>query len=357
MSPLVLHDGLLAIDREDLTGDQDAALRRVFPCARDAGSLAGTPPDIIVRGAATGHDAALAARPPVGEAEYDLLDDRETPTILFRYRGRPDLLITLSTPAEVCCLRGAETSLNRVNVHITWVARQVLARRGALLCHGAALERDGRALLLFGAPLARKTALVLHLIKAGWRLIADDKFILRDGEVFAIEHRINLRAGHLDAFPDLAAHPILAAAFRQHGRRRRAVLDRAIRRLPQSLAPLLQRFRPKEFQGVAAQSVFGPDTMAMRAPVGHAVLLSRRVPVGVSAAPPDQLLSQIAALQTMYPQRLARLSLHLAAMWPDQAVDPRALLAGSLGSGRLLNAHLPWSIPTQDAAGRLIDAL
>jgi RNase adaptor protein for sRNA GlmZ degradation len=45
--------------------------------------------------------------------------------------------------------------------------------------HATAVALDGRAVLLFGAPGAGKSDLALRLIDRGWRLVADDRVMLR----------------------------------------------------------------------------------------------------------------------------------------------------------------------------------
>ncbi|MFE7114549.1 hypothetical protein ACFU99_03895 [Streptomyces sp. NPDC057654] len=58
------------------------------------------------------------------------------------------------------------------------VIRAQLQAAGWALLRGAAVVRDGRALLLAGAPGAGTTTAALHLCRAGWELISD-------GQVFA----------------------------------------------------------------------------------------------------------------------------------------------------------------------------
>ncbi|WP_149539399.1 HPr kinase/phosphorylase [Siccirubricoccus phaeus] len=45
--------------------------------------------------------------------------------------------------------------------------------------HGSAVARDGDAVLLLGPSGAGKSDLVLRMIDAGWRLVADDQVALR----------------------------------------------------------------------------------------------------------------------------------------------------------------------------------
>jgi len=48
-----------------------------------------------------------------------------------------------------------------------------------MLQHGSCAERDGAGVLLLGPPGAGKSDLLLRLMGAGWRLVADDQVLLR----------------------------------------------------------------------------------------------------------------------------------------------------------------------------------
>jgi hypothetical protein len=66
------------------------------------------------------------------------------------------------------------------------LTRRVLPRlaieTGALTVHGAALIRDGGAILLFGESGAGKSTLTAALALAGWSIASDDMTIIRHGD-------------------------------------------------------------------------------------------------------------------------------------------------------------------------------
>lgn len=77
----------------------------------------------------------------------------------------------------------------------------VLRRKGYCLLHSAAVEKDGKALLIAGRGGAHKTTFVMSLLRRGYRLLGDDMVILKEGRVFAyptIIDQLEYLARHAD---------------------------------------------------------------------------------------------------------------------------------------------------------------
>ena len=75
-----------------------------------------------------------------------------------------------------------------------------------LVIHAAAVERDGRALLLPGRPGAGKSTLCAALVIAGWRLLSDELALvgLQEGRVRALARPISLKNDSIDIVRGLA---------------------------------------------------------------------------------------------------------------------------------------------------------
>ena len=119
----------------------------------------------------------------------------------IRFWDEPDGIVVSAPPGLVMTVVD-----NRAHVHLpdlaalpffegcvylplTWL----LARSGRFVLHGAAIVRDGRALLLLGHSGAGKSTLAVSALEAGWQALADDVVIVHpDGDGLCIHgiHRV-----------------------------------------------------------------------------------------------------------------------------------------------------------------------
>jgi hypothetical protein len=67
-------------------------------------------------------------------------------------------------------------------------------QQGGLLLHAAAVEKNGRCVLIAGRGGVHKSSFVLALMQRGWRVYGDDLILLADGQV----HPFPTFAGQLD---------------------------------------------------------------------------------------------------------------------------------------------------------------
>ena len=89
----------------------------------------------------------------------------------------PGLVITVAgdrADAHVPDLAALSSFERCVYLPLTWL----LARHDRFILHGAAIVRDGRALLLLGASGAGKSTLAVSALDAGWSALADDVVIV-----------------------------------------------------------------------------------------------------------------------------------------------------------------------------------
>lgn len=339
-----LH-GLLTLEAPDPSPRLAGFLEATF--AHELRGEPAGPPDLLIRRAEAAELALLAGRVHAGADDFELLDDQPEPAAVFFFRGRGDLLLRLGSPIELVYRAGSLPFPSRGASHLVWALRQALARRGGLVCHGAALAREQRTLAVFGPPMARKTTVVLGLLHRGWHLVADDRFILAEGQAHALDDTVALRHGHVESFPHLEAE------FPTRARLRRPLLDLARRRLPSYLLPLVERFLPKEWQQVRAGRVLAGARTCPLGRVTHGLILARRPGERVEALAPETFVRQATPIQAMYPSRLARFSGTLAATWPELAPDYPALLTANLQDARLLRADAPLAMPVE----RLLEAI
>lgn len=107
-----------------------------------------------------------------------------------------------------------------VYLPLTWL----LARHGRFVLHGAAIVRDGRALLLLGHSGAGKSTLAISALEAGWQALADDVVIVHpDGDGLRIHgiHRV-------PAVPTEIGGQLAESALRLDDPRNRATLPRTV---------------------------------------------------------------------------------------------------------------------------------
>jgi hypothetical protein len=71
--------------------------------------------------------------------------------------------------------------------------RLALGRKGAVLAHGSAVEKDGRALVFSGRSGAGKTITAARFMASGWRHLGDDSCILHAGRVYGLIQPMTVR--------------------------------------------------------------------------------------------------------------------------------------------------------------------
>ena len=71
--------------------------------------------------------------------------------------------------------------------------RLALDRKRAVLLHGSAAEKDGKALVLCGRSGAGKTLASARLASRGWRHLGDDSCLVRAGRIFGFLQPMTLR--------------------------------------------------------------------------------------------------------------------------------------------------------------------
>jgi hypothetical protein len=98
---------------------------------------------------------------------------------------------------------------------------KLLACRGLHMIHAAALERNGRGVMIPGLSGSGKTTSCVALMRAGYRCLSDDKPFLRENgsriELLAFPERIDVTDRTISFFPELRAAPpgVLRTGYRK----------------------------------------------------------------------------------------------------------------------------------------------
>jgi hypothetical protein len=97
---------------------------------------------------------------------------------------------------------------------------RLLAARGLYMIHAAALERNGRGVLMPGVSRSGKSTSCVALMRAGYRCLSDDKPFLRGNgsgiELLAFPEKIDVTDQTVSFFPELCTAPVaLTSGYRK----------------------------------------------------------------------------------------------------------------------------------------------
>jgi hypothetical protein len=163
---------------------------------------------------------------------------------------------------------------------ILWLIQLALLPRGASLAHAAAVEKDGRGVLLASWGGVGKTAIVSRLIKRwGWKLLGDDFVILsKTGYCYGFPKPMVLYPYHRELFPEVFSGgkgpwaPTVANSFLS---KLALLIKPALRRTPRLLR-LARAYNPQSVR-ILPSDVFGKESLSSRARITKAVWLERVV--------------------------------------------------------------------------------
>jgi len=92
-------------------------------------------------------------------------------------------------------------SLGRLNNALMFCLNVAFVQQSKLLLHGSAFAKNDHAFLVFGQRGIGKTQMSLNLLHQGWSCLADDKFVLNNGDVHRFQKTMLLRDHHFQALP------------------------------------------------------------------------------------------------------------------------------------------------------------
>jgi hypothetical protein len=247
----------------------------------------------------------------------------------------------------------------------------ILARGGAAV-HSAAVELDGRAVLVAGWSESGKTETALALVERGARFLSDKwTFVGEDRTATVFPITVGVRGWVLRYLPRLNA----ALRSRQRGRLRAAAAMRALTRPAARGAGSGVRDRALTLadriavRPSAVRELYADDPSApWRAPLAAVALLTT-VPVGhpVEARPADPVWAAQRLTLTADFERRRTFELHDRAQWSASQRDPglrealmlreRALLERVLGFADVIEVKAPFPAdprPVAAAIARLL---
>jgi hypothetical protein len=214
---------------------------------------------------------------------------------------------------------------------------------GSVLLPSAAIERDGKALLLIGRSRSGKSSLAARALAAGFRILGDDQVLIN------ASHDCHSFPRRLRVYPDLArTAPAAFAALRPSARGVLAALSRIKSLTRGFVAPPLR----------VSASTLGAGISPIGLPIGEVIVI-RRAPVDVltfehldrdelRAETEDVLLRQrsqifsLAGLQAASATLLAR---------------ERTIIASALATAPARRVLVPGSWPAERAVRRLAQEL
>jgi hypothetical protein len=157
---------------------------------------------------------------------------------------------------------------------------RVAVRRGIAMVHAAAVQRDGRGLLLAGTGGAGKTSTVARLVGSGeMRLMGDDwAFAAAGGRLLGFAKPLLLRPHHRDLYPHLFSvrsrrKPLIPPALGAPMGRLATAVHPTLVRYPQA-ARVLRRWSP-EHLSVTPQEAFPEAEVADEAQLAAALYIER----------------------------------------------------------------------------------
>ncbi|BBD09249.1 hypothetical protein [Desulfovibrio ferrophilus] len=187
------------------------------------------------------------------------------------YRAQADIVLLPGDPLRIRYAPRPGVA-GKLSALLQYALQCVLLRRDSAMFHGAALVRDGRGLVLTGLQGARKTLVMLNLLRQGWDFLADDRFLLQAGRAHMFHDSIPLMPHHFAALPWLEGQGEAARNFARRAGRMRGIARWCERHIPSYLTPRLAKFHNAPLM-VRPDDLF-PDCKAVaEAPVSDVVML------------------------------------------------------------------------------------
>jgi hypothetical protein len=143
-----------------------------------------------------------------GEVSCRLYRDAPLWLLDFGAAGRM-VLDTVKGRLEGWLVQTARQATEWTASFVLLAAIELLRTRGLYTIHGAALEKDGRGVLIVGASGAGKTTACLSLMRAGYGCLSDDHPLLEAGgpamTLLPFRGRVAVTERTIGWFPELAA--------------------------------------------------------------------------------------------------------------------------------------------------------
>ncbi|MDD6146660.1 MAG: hypothetical protein PUB43_06440 [Oscillospiraceae bacterium] len=156
----------------------------------------------------------------------------------------------------------------------------LLLQQNKTMIHAAAVEKNGKALLLPSWGGVGKTAIVCKMIKEhGWKLLGDDLVIIGDNHVYPFLKPFVIYPYHKNLFPELFRakenHTVKNQAISKLMSKSIPTVKRLLRPMPFLLA-FLRKHNPQSMR-VSPRKIFSPEQLSEGAVSDKIVWLERSV--------------------------------------------------------------------------------
>ncbi len=307
----------------------------------------GREPDIILL-PLEGHEQMPAGSALLSSPYQMLLHPfRGRRSILVLHRGRPGLVFVPGRRVEIH-YRPEPSIRGRLNLFLLFAISLAMRYNRGLLFHGAAAVRNDTCLLLVGLRGSGKSQIFLHLLRHGWRFLADDKLLLHRGRAHLLAPLVGLSDHHLLLQPWLAAAPGLPAFFRPPLPRLRARLHPLLRCCPPPLLPFARRILSPSRQ-VPVHCLLPDVGVEPLAAVTHLVLLENGRDLALAAGE-EGVIRRCALVQDLvFFQMEPFIRLLRFCDWTPPAPEV-PILDANLGTCRRALLRVPWGCEVAAAA-------
>lgn len=161
---------------------------------------------------------------------------------------------------------------------LEWLLQIVFLGAGFSFIHGAAIEKEGKALVFPSWGGVGKTALVTKFVRElKWGLLGDDLVLLsEDGTCYGFPKPMVLYPYHRDVFPDVfsAGKGPLAPVFMNNFLTKTAILVKSILRSFPALLQLARKYNPQSVR-IRPSEVFGRESLSKKAKLKSVIWIDR----------------------------------------------------------------------------------
>lgn len=197
--------------------------------------------DIVTRPFSSGIIRELPSDHLLSRRKFTIVEIEGESAAVFPYRSRPDIILVFSQPMTVWYSPRPAVASKLVDT-IMYCLQLVLLRGQSMFFHGAAVQKEECTVLLTGLQGARKTLVLLNLLRQGWDFMADDRVILANNKIHLFSDKLPLMPHHFAALPWLAQQGEKASSFATKAKRLKSIAKWCESNLPSYLLPPLIQY-------------------------------------------------------------------------------------------------------------------
>ncbi|WP_156952731.1 hypothetical protein [Maridesulfovibrio frigidus] len=135
--------------------------------------------------------------------QHYILEYKDKLYAVLLHRNKPDCLLTLQEPYTLYFTNRKKCASAVLDMLFTGVDIILRDTSNALLCKGAVVVQDGKAVVLTGISGAGKTSILMNLLHDGWSYLSDNTFILHKNRAMCFRRHLVMHHYHLKKFSDV----------------------------------------------------------------------------------------------------------------------------------------------------------